>query len=83
MFELLGPDDVVVTQKVDGDYTFEFKGQTLEFTSKQEIDYQNKDTSTCIYWTKKSKEEPAMVGTYNVFIYADGFEIGTSSFILK
>ena len=80
---IVRPDDVVVTQKVDGDYTFEFKGQTLEFTSKQEIDYQNKDTSTCIYWTKKSKEEPAMVGTYNVFIYADGFEIGTSSFILK
>jgi hypothetical protein len=80
---IVRPDDVVVTQKVDGDYTFEFNGQTLEFTSKQEIDYQNKDTSTCIYWTKKSKEESAMVGTYNVFIYADGFEIGTSSFILK
>jgi len=80
---IVRPDDVVVTQKVDGDYTFVFNGQTLEFTSKQEIDYQNKDTSTCIYWTKKSKEESAMVGTYNVFIYADGFEIGTSSFILK
>lgn len=80
---IVRPDDVVVTQKVDGDYTFVFNGQTLEFTSKQEIDYQNKDTSTCIYWTKKSKDESAMVGTYNVFIYADGFEIGTSSFILK
>lgn len=80
---IVRPDDVVVTQKVDGDYTFVFNGQTLEFTSKQEIDYQNKDTSTCIYWTKKSKEESAMVGTYNVFIYADGFEIGTSSFILR
>jgi hypothetical protein len=32
---------------------------------------------------RKSGEESAMVGTYNVFIYADGFEIGTSSFILK
>jgi len=80
---IVRPDDVVVTQKVDGDYTFVFNGQTLEFTSKQEIDYQNKDTSTCIYWTKKSKDESAMVGTYNVFIYVDGFEIGTSSFILK
>ena len=80
---ILRPDNIVVTQKVDGDYTFQHQGQTLEYTSKQELDYQNKDTSTCIYWTKKSKEEPAMVGTYNVFIYADGFEIGTSSFILK
>jgi hypothetical protein len=80
---ILRPDNVVVTQKVDGDYTFQFQGQTMEYTSKQELDYQNKDTSTCIYWTKKSKEESAMVGTYSVFIYADGFEIGTSSFVLK
>ncbi len=80
---ILRPDNIVVTQKVDGDYTFQYQGQTMEYTSKQELDYQNKDTSTCIYWTKKSKEEPAMVGTYNVFIYADGFEIGTSNFILR
>jgi flagellar basal body-associated protein FliL len=80
---ILRPDNVVVTQKVDGDYTFQYQGQTMEYTSKQEVDYQNKDTSTCIYWTKKSKEEPAMVGTYQVFIYADGFEIGSSGFVLK
>jgi len=80
---IVRPDNVVVTQKVDGDYTFKYQGQTMEYTSKQEVDYQNKDTSTCIYWTKKSKEESAMVGVYNVFIYADGFEIGTSSFMLK
>jgi flagellar basal body-associated protein FliL len=80
---IVRPDNVVVTQKLDGDYTFQYQGQTMEYTSKQEVDYQNKDTSTCIYWTKKSKEESAMVGVYNVFIYADGFEIGTSSFMLK
>jgi flagellar basal body-associated protein FliL len=80
---IVRPDNVVVTQKVDGDYTFQYQGQTMEYTSKQEVDYQNKDTSTCIYWTKKSKEESAMVGIYNVFIYADGFEIGSSSFMLK
>jgi hypothetical protein len=80
---ILRPDNVVVTQKLDGDYTFQYQGQTMEYTSKQEVDYQNKDTSTCIYWTKKSKEEPAMVGTYQVFIYADGYEIGTSGFVLK
>jgi hypothetical protein len=80
---ILRPDNVVVTQKVDGDYTFEFNGQSMEYTTKQEVDYQNKDTSTCMFWTKKSKEEPAMVGVYNVFIYADGFEIGTTSFELK
>lgn len=80
---ILRPDNVVVTQKVDGNYTFEIQGQTLEYTSKQEVDYQNKDIATCIYWTKKSKEEPAMVGVYKVSIYADGYEIGQSAFELK
>ncbi len=80
---ILRPDNVVVTQKVDGDYTFQYQGQTMEYTTKQEVDYQNKDTSTCMFWTKKTKEDPAMVGVYNVFIYADGFEIGNASFELK
>ena len=80
---ILRPDNVVVTQKVDGAYTFEMQGQTLEYTSKQEVDYQNKDTSTCIYWNKKSKEESAMVGVYKVSIYADGYEIGQAAFELK
>jgi len=80
---ILRPDNVVVTQKVGGDYTFDFQGQTMEYTSKKELEYQNKDTYTCVYWTKKSKETSAMVGTYNVFIYADGFEIGKTSFDLR
>jgi flagellar basal body-associated protein FliL len=80
---IVRPDNVVVTQKIGGDYTFEFQGQQLEYTSKKELDYQNKDTYTCIFWTKKSKSDPAMVGTYNVSIYADGFEIGKTNFTLR
>jgi len=80
---VLRPDNVVVTQKTGGDYTFNFNGETLEYTTKQELEYKNQDTYTCLYWTKKSKEDPAMVGVYNVMIYADGFEIGRTSFELK
>jgi hypothetical protein len=80
---ILRPDNVVVVQKAGGDYTFNFNGESLEYSIKQEIEYKNKDTFTCMYWTKKTKADPAMVGVYNVIIYADGFEIGKSSFELK
>jgi hypothetical protein len=80
---ILRPDNVVVTQKVGEDYMFEFQGQQIEYTTKKEVDYQNKDTYTCLFWTKKSKEDAAMVGIYNVFIYAGGHEIGKTSFELK
>ncbi len=80
---ILRPDNATVTQKVGGDYSFEFQGQQLEYSTKKEVNYENKDTFTCIYWDKKSKEEAAMVGTYNVYLYADGFEIGKTSFDLN
>ena len=80
---IIRPDNVVVTQKVGEDYSFTSNGETLEYTTKKIVDYQNEDTWTCLNWNKKSKTEAAMIGNYNVFVYADGVEIGKSSFELK
>ena len=80
---ILRPDNVVVTQKVGGDYSFTFQDQQLEYTSKKEVDYQNKEMYTCLYWTKKNKEEAAMVGVYKIFVYTDGYLIGETSFELQ
>jgi hypothetical protein len=80
---ILRPDNVVVTQKVGEDYSFDYQNEQLEYTIKKEVDYQNKDVYTCMYWTKKSKEEAAMVGVYSVSVYADGYLIGESSFELR
>ncbi|MBC8487257.1 MAG: hypothetical protein H8D45_14605 [Bacteroidetes bacterium] len=80
---IVRPDKVVVTQKIGGAYTFEYQGKQMEYTSKKEINYQNTEANICLFWTKKSKEDPAMVGTYNVTVYADNFEIGKTSFDLK
>jgi len=80
---ILRPDNVIVSQKIGGDYTFEFQGKQMEYTTKKEVDYQNKDTYTCLYWTKKSKSDAAMVGTYNITVYSGGLEIGATSFELR
>jgi hypothetical protein len=80
---IIRPDGVVVTQRLESGNTFDFQGQQIEYTSKKEIDYQNKDTYTCIFWTKKSDSEPAMEGVYNVSVYADGAQIGKTSFELR
>jgi len=80
---IVRPDKVVVTQKVGDSYTFEYQGQQMEYTSKKEVNYQNTEANICLFWTKKSKEDPAMIGTYDVAVYADGFEIGKTSFDLK
>ncbi|MCB2219464.1 MAG: hypothetical protein KQI35_03640 [Bacteroidetes bacterium] len=80
---IIRPDGVVVTQKVGGDYSFNFKGEQLEYTVKKEVNYEQQDMDLCMWWDKKSKEEAAMVGVYNVAVYYEDFEIGKSSFELK
>lgn len=80
---IIRPDGVTVTQKIGGDYTFDFNGQQLEYSVKKEIDYKQADTDVCMYWTKKSKEEAAMVGVYKVQVYSGDYEIGNTTFELK
>jgi hypothetical protein len=80
---IIRPDGVVVTQKIGEDYTFDFNGALLEYSIKKEIEYRQKDTEVCMYWGKKSKEEAAMVGIYNVFLYTDTHEIGKTTFELR
>ncbi|GAB4224842.1 MAG: hypothetical protein Kow00127_25640 [Bacteroidales bacterium] len=80
---IIRPDGVVVTQKAGGDYSFEADGKQMEYTVKKEINYKQESTELCMWWDKKSKEEAAMVGVYNVFVYFDGKEVGRSSFELR
>ena len=80
---IIRPDGVVVTQKVDGPYLFEFKGNEIEYTSSKDVEYKNAETPVCLHWDKKSKTEPAMVGVYKVEIYAETYKVGDSTFELK
>ncbi|MBN2174664.1 MAG: hypothetical protein JW731_11060 [Bacteroidales bacterium] len=80
---IIRPDGVVVTQRLESGNTFEFQGQQIEYSSKKEVEYKNKETYVCIFWTKKSDAEPAMEGVYNVTVFAEDYEIGKSSFELK
>jgi hypothetical protein len=80
---IIRPDGVVVTQKVGEDYTFDFNGELLEYSIKKEIEYRQTNTEVCMYWGKKSKEEAAMTGIYNVFLYTNAHEIGKTTFELR
>ncbi|MBN1338338.1 MAG: hypothetical protein JXA03_03395 [Bacteroidales bacterium] len=77
------PDNVIVSQRMGDTYTFEYQGQLIEYTIKKEIEYTQEPLNLCLYWTKKSEKDPAMVGKYNVAIFADGFEIGQTFFELQ
>ena len=78
---LVRPDNVVVIKsKYD---TFDFNGQTLAYSLREDIDYQGKSMNVCVSWTKRENDIPAMKGKYMVMVFADDKEIGTGSFDLK
>jgi uncharacterized protein (DUF3084 family) len=59
---------------------FPFEGNTILYSAKREIDYENKDVDMCIYWTNNS-DLPQ--GVYTIDIFSEGKHIGTSTFALK
>ncbi len=60
--------------------TLEIGEESIQYSDKREIQYENKDLDVCIYWIKS---ENLKKGEYQVEIISDGYVIGTSSFYLK
>jgi hypothetical protein len=71
------PDDIILTSGVN---FFDFQGEQIVFTASREVSYENVDVDMCIFWNNDGQLVP---GTYQVHLYADGHEIGTSSFGLR
>ncbi len=77
------PDGAIVSEGKGDQYSFDYKGEKLQYSMKKEFDYQNKDMNICTYWDKREGTDGAMTGKYTVTIYCDGIIIGESSFELK
>lgn len=74
---IVRPDDIVLTAGVN---FFDFQGEQTVYSASREVSYENVDVDMCIYWNNDGQLLP---GTYKVNLYADGNEIGASSFGLK
>ncbi len=72
------PDEVILSSPEAG--TFDFGGQSLVYSSKREVEYENADIDMCIYW---DATEELVEGTYFINLYAEGYEIGSSSLTIK
>lgn len=80
---IAGPDQLILSRGVGDDYSFQYKGEVLQFSTKQTINYQNQEMDMCEYWIKRSAKDDMKPGQYVVTVYADDSEIGQSSFELK
>jgi hypothetical protein len=71
------PDDVILTSGVN---FVDIEGEQMVYTASREVTYENIDVDLCIFWNNDGQLVP---GAYTVNLYADGHNIGTSSFAMK
>ncbi len=77
------PDNKILSPGIAEDFVFEYKGERIQYSIYEQTNYDNEAVKLCLVWGKKYEDIEMLEGTYEVIVFADGKEIGTSSFILE
>lgn len=77
------PDKLILVKNKSDDYSFTFQGETLQYSMKEDIEYNNIQKDICLSWIKRYSKEPMMTGVYNVEIFSEDEVIGNAQFTLK
>ena len=75
---IIDPTGNLITSTDGG--TFNADGQDLQFTYKTSIDFKDDGSGYTIDWQNPN---PFQKGSYTVLLYADGYTMGKTGFMLK
>ena len=75
---IIRPDEVVLASDMND--LFEYNGEQIIYSAVRELEYENSDIDICIFW---DKTETLIPGVYTTLLYAEGYEIGYTTFALK
>ena len=64
------------------EYTFTYEGEIIQYSIKEDIDYQNEAQYICTYWNRRPSLE-LQAGLYHVDIFDGDNLIGETTFTLK
>lgn len=81
-YRIARPDKLILARGKGDEYSFEANGVKLQYSIKQQINYENKAQEVCVNWDKRS-DDNAMEGVYKVIVYMDSVEVGSTSFTLE
>ena len=76
---ILRPDEALLVRSLDD--KFEYEEEEINFSARRVIEYGGEELDVCIFY--QADEGELLPGTYTADIFADGFNIGTTSFELK
>ncbi len=80
---IIAPDGVVLTEGTTDEYKFEFNGGQGYYSDKKVIEYGNEEVQYCLDWAKPNEEFEVLAGEYNIFLYAEDYEMASTTFGLK
>jgi hypothetical protein len=75
------PDNVILTRGPA--YTFQFLGQTLQFSAMETLNYEGDAADICTYFERPVNGSELAKGRYVVNVFTEDREIGQTSFELK
>jgi regulator of replication initiation timing len=75
------PDNVILTRGPA--YTFQFLGQTLQFSAMETLNFEGEAADVCTYFERPANGAELVKGKYVVNIFTEDREIGQTSFELK
>lgn len=64
-------------------YSFDAEGQKLQYSIKQQVNYEKKALNVTLIWDVKDPKVDLIAGKYYAMVYIDGYQIGEASFDLK
>jgi len=77
------PDNKILTPGVAEDYIFNYKGEQIQYSIYEKVEYDNEARPACLRWIKKFENVEMQEGNYAITIFASGEEIGTTSIELR
>lgn len=77
---IMRPDQLLMV-KSEND-VFKFEDLKIQYSAMREVVYEGKDLPVAIFWDN-ANEPQLMPGTYTVNLFADGNEIGETTFSIK
>ena len=79
---IAAPDSKILVKSRDDAYSFIFKGERLQYSIMEVVDYNNSDHSVCVYWDKRETQD-LKPGLYYVDIYEGDNQIGEANLMLR
>jgi FtsZ-binding cell division protein ZapB len=77
---IMRPDQLLMSKSADN--LFRFEDLKVQYSAMREVVYEGHDLPVAIFWDN-SNEPELMTGEYTVDLFADGYNIGTTTFELR